>query len=56
LAQRAARASVAARHDIVVTTTGYERVYRRAIDVESAQAALASSLEPRFTRVKAARR
>jgi hypothetical protein len=55
-APRAARASVAARHDIVVTTTGYERVYRRAIDVDSAQAALAPSVVPGFTRVKAARR
>ena len=50
---RAARASVAARYDIAVTTTGYEQVYRRGIDVGSAQAALAPSLEPGSMELKA---
>ena len=35
------RASVAERYDITVTTTGYERVYRRVADVGRASAALA---------------
>jgi glycosyltransferase involved in cell wall biosynthesis len=40
------RASVAERYDIAVTTTGYERVYRRVADVGRAPAALAAHAQP----------